>query len=65
MLLIVGRKEKERVEALLPALSGEFQAIYHATQEGMGQRWMLLDLDSHTPLYDDVLQIVRIRRQSK
>ena len=62
MLLIVGRKEKERTEALLPSLSEEFQSIYSATQEGMGQRWLLLEFSTRTQLYDDALKIIRLRR---
>lgn len=65
MLLIVGRKEKERVEALLPTLSDEFRKIYNSTQEGMGQRWLLLDFSDHTDAYDDALKVIRIRRESK
>ena len=65
MLLIVGRKEKERVEALLPSLSEKFQQIYRETKEGMGQRWMLLNFDARTPAFEDAMKVVRIRRESK
>lgn len=65
MLLVVGRKEKARVEALLPGLSDAFRDIYANTQEGMGQRWLLLDFASRTPLYDDALSVIRIRRESR
>ncbi|MDO5558902.1 MAG: DUF3788 domain-containing protein [Oscillospiraceae bacterium] len=64
MLLIVGSKEKQRTEQLLPTLSSEFQKIYNDTKEGMGQRWMLFDFAARTDLYDDVLKIIRIRRES-
>ena len=63
MLLVVGQREKPAVEALLPRLSSEFQALYHATQEGMGQRWLLLDFAAPSPLYDDALTVIRIRRR--
>ena len=65
MLLVVGRKEKDRTEALMPTLSDEFRKVYSDTKEGMGQRWLLFDLYSHTVLYDDILKIIAIRRQSK
>lgn len=62
MLLVVGPKEKQRVEERLPAFSEEFQEVYRTTREGMGQRWLLLDLNEHTALYDDALHVIRIRR---
>ena len=65
MLLIVGMKEKERVEELLPSLSEGFKNIYLNTKEGMGQRWMIFDFTEHDDIYDDVLKIIRIRRESK
>ena len=63
LLLVVGQKEKPQVEALLPALTKEFQAAYHATREGMGQRWMLLEMNE--TLLGDMLEVIRIRRQAK
>lgn len=64
MLLVVGPKEAERVEALLPSCSREFREVYSNTKEGMGQRWMLFDFTKRTPDYDDALRVIRIRRQS-
>ena len=65
MLLVVGRKETDRVEALLPSFSHAFQSIYNGTQEGMGQRWLLLDVGEDDALLDDACEIVRIRRESR
>ncbi len=65
MLLIVGKKEKERVEELLPSLSEEFRNIYHNTKEGMGQRWMIFEFSEHNDVYEDALKIIQIRRESK
>lgn len=65
VLVVVGRKEKERVEALLPELCPAMAACYHSTKEGMGQRWLLLDLTEAGPLYQDVLTLAQLRRESK
>lgn len=65
VLLVVGRKEKERAEALLPKMSPAMQDIYRNTKEGMGQRWLLIDLCAPDALYEDVLKLVEIRRASK
>ena len=63
LLVIVGQREKPTVEALLPSFSDAFQAAYRDTREGMGQRWLMFDFDARTPLYDDVLTVVGIRRK--
>lgn len=63
MLLVVGRKEKPRVEALLPTLCEAFQKTYRDTREGMGQRWLLLHFSARDSVYDDALKIIRIRRE--
>lgn len=62
VLVVVGRKEKERAEALLPKMSESMRKIYESTQEGMGQRWLLIDLNARDELYNDVLALVRLRR---
>ena len=46
VLVVVSNKEKERVENMLPYLSGELQELYRNTKEGNGQRWLMIDLYS-------------------
>lgn len=65
VLVVVGNKEKNKVEEILPQLSGEVQKIYHNTKEGNGQRWLMIDLKSDDCVYQDVLRLIRIRRESK
>lgn len=65
VLVVVGNKEKEQVENLLPQMSGEIQDIYGNTKEGNGQRWLMIDLETSGAVYSDVLKLIRIRRQSK
>lgn len=65
VLVVIGKKEKERTESLLPLLSEEMQNIYDATKEGMGQRWLMIDLHAEDRVYQDVLKLIRIRRESK
>lgn len=65
VLVVIGNKEKEKVESLLPQLSEEMQNIYHSTKEGNGQRWLMIDLHSDNCLYHDVLKLIHIRRESK
>ncbi len=65
LLIVIGRKEKERVEAMLLQMSPQMQQIYHDTKEGMGQRWLLLELQAPDTFYADAEALIRIRRESK
>lgn len=65
LLIVIGRREKERVEALLPKMSIQMQRIYHRTKEGMGQRWLLLEPLVPDAFYYDVETLIRIRMESK
>lgn len=35
---------------------------YHQTQEGNGQRWLMIDLEDEDELYKDLLRLIQIRR---
>lgn len=65
VLVVVGKKEKDRVLSLLPNLCEEMQSLYYSTKEGNGQRWLMIDLKSRDRLYEDTLQLIRIRRESR
>lgn len=61
VLVVVGAKEKESAELLLPELSPEVQNIYHQTREGNGQRWLMIDLEDEDEAYESVLKLVELR----
>lgn len=65
VLVVVGSREKERVNALMPRMSDTTREIYLNTKEGMGQRWLLVDLRAPDAIYQDVLKLVSIRRDSR
>lgn len=65
VLVVIGRKEREKAEELLSEFSDEMQSIYHKTKEGNGQRWLMIDLKSKDRLYQDTLRLIRIRRESR
>ena len=64
VLVVVGKKEKAAVEEMLPDCTAQLQQIYHQTQEGNGQRWLMIDLEDQDGLYDDLLRLIQIRRKS-
>lgn len=62
VLVVIGKKQKEAAEAMLPDCSARIKEIYHQTQEGNGQRWLMIDLEDKDKTYGDVLQLIGIRR---
>ena len=64
VMIVVGAKEKASVEEILPECTAELQNIYEQTQEGNGQRWLMIDLEDKESLYHDLLRLIQIRRNS-
>lgn len=64
VLVVVGAREKEAVESILPEMTSEIQEIYHTTEEGNGQRWLMIDLEDEGAVYKDVLRLIGIRRNA-
>lgn len=64
VMIVIGTKEKTSVEAMLPECTMELSAIYNQTKEGNGQRWLMIDLEDKGNLYNDVLRLIQIRRNS-
>ena len=63
VLVVVGKKEKERAEALLPQMSETVREIYANTKEGMGQRLLMIRLFAADAAFEDVKTLVRLRRE--
>ena len=64
VMIVIGTKEKAPVEAILPECTMELSDLYHQTKEGNGQRWLMIDLEDKDNLYQDVLRLIQIRRNS-
>ncbi|MGL4106786.1 DUF3788 domain-containing protein [Clostridium sp. LP20] len=65
VLVVVGTKEKEIIEELLFNLSPVIQRIYNETKEGMGQRWLMIDLEDKDKIFTDVLKLIDIRAKAR
>lgn len=61
VLVVVGINEKETIEELLLKLSPVIQKIYNETKEGMGQRWLMIDLEDKDKTFSDVLKLIGVR----
>lgn len=64
LLVVVGPKEKAQVESALPTFSARLQNVYKETKEGMGQRWLMVDVHQKDDFYEDLLTLIEIRRES-
>lgn len=62
VMVVVGAREKALVEAILPDCTAELADQYHQTQEGNGQKWLMIDIEDPQGLYADVLRLIEIRR---
>lgn len=65
ILVVVGEKEKAHVEKMFPILTEKIREVYHSTKEGNGQRWLMINVDSADDVFEDVLKLIRIRRECK
>lgn len=63
-MIVIGTKEKAFVEAILPECTVELSDIFNHTKEGNGQKWLMIDLKDKGDLYNDVLRLIQIRRNS-
>lgn len=61
VLIVIGSKEKELAELLLPNLSSEIQEIYRQTKDGNGQKWLMIDLEDKNRIYNDAFRLIRLR----
>lgn len=61
VMLVIGRKEKDAFEAMLPDCCPAMREIYDRTREGGGQRWLMIDLEDQDELYRDVFRGIAVR----
>lgn len=64
-MLVIGPKQKDPFESLLPDCCLRLQEIYKQTQEGNGQKWLMVDLEDVDDIYRDALHIIEIRKSYK
>lgn len=65
VLVVVGKKEKEWAEAMLPTLTETVQEIYHETKEGNGQRWLMIPVNQTDEIFEDVLRLADLRATAR
>ena len=60
-MIVIGKKEKEHFENMLPHFCIEIQEIYGDTREFNNQKWLMIDLEDEDKKYEDVKKILNIR----
>lgn len=61
VMIVVGEKEKEGAETILPTCTPELQSIYRQTREGNGQKWLMIDIAENDDIYRDAFRLIQIR----
>lgn len=64
-LIVIGQKEKPALEEILSSLSSDIQQLYHETEEGNGQKWLMIELEDNDKRYDDLKRMIKIRSGKK
>ena len=62
VLVVVGKKEKDAVKAILQEFNPILRDIYCQTKDGNGQRWFMIDLEDKENMYSDIFPLIDIRR---
>ena len=60
-LVVIGRRERPEAGLLLPLLGERTQRLWADTREGMGQKWLMLDVTDRESL-EDVKRLIALRR---
>ena len=62
VLVVVGKKEKDAVKAILQEFNPILRDIYCQTKDGNGQRWFMIDLEDKENMYSNIFRLIDIRR---
>lgn len=57
VMIVIGKKEKDSFEEILPSLNKDIQQLYLETKEGNSQKWLMIELEDDDKRYDDVKKL--------
>ncbi len=63
-LIVIGQREEEETERMLPFFTGYLRQLYHDTKTVMGQKWLMVNVADDAVL-EDVKRCIAIRRGRK
>lgn len=64
VLVVVGQKEKERIEREYKTFTPALQELYENTNEGMGQKWLMIEVED-SEIINDIKRCIAIRNEKK
>lgn len=63
-LVVIGAKEMPEAEFLIHFCSDYVQGVFAGTQEGQGQKWLMLDVKNETT-FEDVIKLIDLRVKAR
>ncbi len=61
-LVVIGNKEIQEAELIMPTCSDYVQSLFCNTKVCMGQRWLMLEVRDQA-VFDDVFELISLRRK--
>lgn len=61
-LVVIGNKEMQEAELLIPRCSSYVQDVFKNTKSGQGQKWLMIDVRD-TEMIDDSLALISLRKK--
>ena len=63
-LIVIGDKEMQKAEILIPVCSSYVQDVFKNTKSGQGQKWLMLDVRDKATL-EDIINLISLRKKPK
>lgn len=64
ILVIIGNKEQQETEFIIPSLTPYTQELYSKTKFACGGRWLMIEIKEKS-VFDDCLKLIDIRAKNK
>ena len=61
-LVVIGARERQEAELLMPACSPRIQALFAQTRAAMGAQWLMIPVAEEAVL-EDVKRLIQVRRK--
>lgn len=62
ILIILGKKERDKFEAISGSFSAPIQKLYHSTESFHDGKWLWIPLDENLVM-DDIIAMLKIKRR--
>lgn len=63
-LVVIGDKEMQEAEFLIPLCSSSVQDVFKNTKTGHGQKWLMIEVRD-TEIIDDILALISLRKKPR